>query len=152
MSRSETKEQYNERLRVYMQNRRNMRRSELIAYLGGKCKRCGTIENLEFDHIIPHCVNFRINGRSLDKPMDQLYAEVDRCQLLCHTCHKAKSDEESRQMVPWNKGQRLAGNNFGEHGVASTYNERGCRCPLCKKAKRLYRLSKIEYNERIIDG
>jgi CRISPR/Cas system Type II protein with McrA/HNH and RuvC-like nuclease domain len=45
---------------------------------GGKCVQCGTNENLEFDHIIPH-----------SKGGANTYRNV---QLLCESCNRQKSD------------------------------------------------------------
>lgn len=146
--RSETREQYNERLRTYMANRRESRRNELRTMLGDKCVICSSTDDLEFDHIDPSSKSFQISGRGLDKPLPVLMSEAQKCQLLCRSCHSAKTQQENKSRIPWNKGERNA-NDFGEHGVASTYSEHGCRCALCVTAKRLYRQKHILYNEKI---
>lgn len=145
--RSETREQYNDRLRTYMADRRERRRRDLRNMLGDKCSACSSADDLEFDHIDPTSKSFQISGRGLDKPLPVLVAEAQKCQLLCRSCHTAKTQEENQFRIPWNKGDRNS-NGFGEHGVASTYNEQGCRCDLCTEAKRQYRLKIISYNEK----
>ncbi len=46
---------------------------------GGKCVRCGSQKNLEFDHIIP----FSKSGSSTARNI----------QLLCQDCNRHKSDK-----------------------------------------------------------
>jgi len=46
----------------------------------GKCVRCASVENLEFDHIIPHSRGGANTSRNL--------------QLLCQRCNRSKSDAE----------------------------------------------------------
>ena len=46
---------------------------------GGKCVKCSSNENLEFDHIIPH-----------SKGGANTYRNI---QLLCEKCNRAKSDK-----------------------------------------------------------
>ena len=45
---------------------------------GGKCRKCGSNRNIEFDHIIP----FSMGGAS----------SVQNVQLLCQHCNGSKSD------------------------------------------------------------
>lgn len=69
--------------------RRRERRKVLIEYLGGKCVGCGVTENLQFDHIVRADKSFTL-GRCFDLSWDKLYAEADKCQLLCKKCHELK--------------------------------------------------------------
>lgn len=46
---------------------------------GGKCVRCGSNENLEYDHIIPVTKGGSSTARNI--------------QLLCETCNRTKGDE-----------------------------------------------------------
>ena len=74
----------------YTRERRQNRRKILIEHLGGKCVGCGTTEDLQFDHLDRTQKSFTI-AKCLDYSMDKLMSEVDKCQLLCHTCHEFKS-------------------------------------------------------------
>ena len=97
--------------------------------LGGACVRCGAVEQLEFDHIDPATKSFNLSiGWS--RSWDTIVAELGKCQLLCHDCHKAKSDAEQT-------GDR-------SHGSLQRYKRGKCRCPECRATwnewRREYRL------------
>ena len=51
MSGLKDKDAYNAYMRVYIGERYHRRRKEAIEKLGGKCAKCGSAENLQFDHI-----------------------------------------------------------------------------------------------------
>jgi hypothetical protein len=51
----------------------------LINMLGGTCVRCGTTEDLEFDHIDPATKRFAICA-DLTRAWSELLAEVAKCQ------------------------------------------------------------------------
>ena len=72
---------------------RTNRRLHLIERLGGKCVECGTTKSLQFDHINPLEKSFDIS-KKMTAPLDVLYPEIDKCQLLCPKCHieKTKND------------------------------------------------------------
>jgi len=70
--------------------RRQERRQILIEHLGGKCVGCGTTTDLQFDHIDRTQKEFMIS-KCLDYSMKRLLPEVDKCQLLCYSCHEYKS-------------------------------------------------------------
>jgi len=69
------------------------RKSYCLEYLGGKCVKCGTTHNLEFDHIKRDTKKYNIT-RKVDKTFDNLKEELDKCQLLCVDCHKIKTKSE----------------------------------------------------------
>ena len=82
---------YNNYMNKYMKKRYHTRRCLAICYLGGRCASCGTLNKLEFDHILPEEKEFAI-GKLLSGGSDEkLYKELDKCQLLCNNCHKDKS-------------------------------------------------------------
>lgn len=94
------------------------RRNRLIEMLGGKCARCGTTENLEFDHIDPSAKVFGVCA-GLSKAWDVLVEEAAKCQLLCKPCHVAKGAEDRPELA---------------HGTYYVYWYWNCRCDLCKAA------------------
>jgi len=101
-------------------------RSETIEYLGGKCAKCGSTEKLEFDHINPEdkLLDLAHSWGMANKAL--LQAEIDKCQLLCHECHKKKTNQENS--LRFKKDRSLC------HGTTSQYTRYKCRCELCRKA------------------
>ncbi len=62
----------------------------LIAYKGGKCEICGYDKcegALQFHHINPDEKEFQISDKDI---LEDLFKEVDKCQLLCANCHIEK--------------------------------------------------------------
>lgn len=66
------------------------KRAELIVLLGGKCCNCGSVDNLEFDHRDPATKLFAISDL-MSYAWVKVLDEVKKCQLLCQSCHKAKT-------------------------------------------------------------
>ena len=67
------------------------RRDQFINLLGGSCANCGATNQLEFDHIDPSTKQFSI-GKLLNVSYEKALAEVRKCQLLCKSCHKIKTN------------------------------------------------------------
>lgn len=101
----------------YMRQRYHSLRAEGIALLGGRCVRCGSTDDLQFDHIDPATKTLDIGRRWSSRP--KFLAELAKCQLLCGEHHRAKTSAE--QSV--------------EHGGGLT-GKRNCRCALCAPLKR----------------
>lgn len=113
-----------ERLRYQRQKQR------ALAHLGGKCVRCGTTDDLEFDHINPETKSFTITGH-LSESWARIQPELDKCQLLCHPCHRDKSVENGEVGGGQNKRPSPV------HGTVTQYTTYGCRCEPCREAKSL---------------
>jgi hypothetical protein len=74
--------------------RRRMKR-KAVAYLGGKCIRCGydkCIRALSFHHRNPQEKLFGI-AEPHTKKWSVIQIELDKCDLLCLNCH---AEEEQR--------------------------------------------------------
>lgn len=123
----------------YMAERRRNRRKQLIEMLGGKCVRCGSTDNLEFDHIIPATKSFTISSaKALDGPWERLLEEAAKCQLLCSECHRRKTKE---------CGETGGGHNrIDDHGTEAMY-QKGCRCDPCWQARRNARIRRGEFKD-----
>jgi len=61
---------------------------ETIAICGGKCMRCGGNEGLCFHHIDPSTKKFNLNAGTRIS-LDEWVKEVNKCCLLCASCHIA---------------------------------------------------------------
>ena len=75
---------------------RKQRNREYISRIrrGGKCKRCGTKDELTFHHRIPQEKLFTISNAPRDKvSMEKLIAEIAKCDFLCVDCHKIEHEE-----------------------------------------------------------
>jgi 5-methylcytosine-specific restriction endonuclease McrA len=107
----------NKYMAEYMKKRYDRRRLEAIELLGGKCVLCGSVENLEFDHLNPEEKSFSIGDRLAEVAKDKLELELKKCQLLCSSCH----DDKHKQK---------------QHGNLSMF--RYCKCELCRKANSDY--------------
>ena len=122
-------EQKREYDRQWLMNRR--RRIEEM--MGGACVKCGETDQLEIDHVDPAskdpCLR-GVCGFPLSWAWHRILLELEKCQLLCTRCHLDKTISES-------KGP--------EHGTASGYHRRRCRCDLCKE---WMKLSKRDYRAR----
>lgn len=77
---------------IAITNIRHAIKRQLIIYKGGKCSKCGyskCIAALQFHHTDATVKDFDLstqyNGGHID--MDKLYAEADKCELLCANCH-----------------------------------------------------------------
>ena len=104
-------------MRTYIKARRKVRRARLIELLGGRCVRCGSTDELEFDHIDPETKVFAV-GSDMSRACDKLVEEALKCQLLCRECHVAKGIEDRPE--PAHSYYR--------------YWYYGCRCATCKAA------------------
>ena len=106
-----------EYFRTYVKAYKRRRRQRLIDMLGGCCVRCGSTEDLEFDHTDPATKSFDI-GADWTRAWDDLVAEARKCQLLCRKDHIAKGAEDRPEPA---------------HGMYR-YQYWRCRCAICRAA------------------
>lgn len=108
-----------EKQREYQRRWIKKRREE---YFKNKfCVVCGSIENLELDHIYNVLkVSHRIWSWSEERRLN----ELDVCQVLCKDCHNKKTIAHRQQFN-------------APCGTEKCYN-RGCRCDKCREAHRQY--------------
>ena len=83
----------NEKIRKQQREHIKEKRAICLEYLGGKCVKCGTIHNLQFDHIKREGKKYNITPK-LSYKFDNLKEELDKCQLLCASCHLNKTASE----------------------------------------------------------
>lgn len=115
-----------EQMREYQRNRAHERLALARERLGGRCYGCGSTEALDFDHTdhTDRTTKIRKISEATNWSLVRFLAEVDKCQLLCRSCHTAKSIA--------NGDLRNVGHGEGVKG------KRGCQCPLCSERRRLY--------------
>lgn len=73
-----------------VRNRRQKLKELGVAYLGGKCNKCGydkCIWALEFHHKDPNEKDFTVSAYS-NLAWDKIKLELDKCELVCSNCHK----------------------------------------------------------------
>lgn len=103
------------------------RKQELIDYLGGACLVCGATESLEFDHIRWQDKSFTIGQNWGMKDREALYAELDKCQLLCKDHHREKTLADLSE-IGFQQGIT--------HGTYYAFQRKKCVCEVCELAKR----------------
>ena len=86
-----------EKIRKQQREHRKEKRAICLEYLGGKCVKCGSTERLEFDHIKREGKKYEISSR-VSNNFDNLKEELDKCQLLCASCHLDKTAKEWEDM------------------------------------------------------
>lgn len=130
-----SREEFNAYMRVYMLNRYHERRKLWVERLGGKCSACGSDKDLEFDHIDPAKKKLAVSEKWSSNDNDIL-CELNKCQLLCRSCHEAKSKSDLKKIT----NERIARTNPLVHGARGYW--RGCRCDVCREGAREHKKQK----------
>lgn len=112
---------YNAYMADYMLRRYHERRQEALMLLGGTCVRCGTDEDLNFDHIDASQKAFSI-GKMWSVSREKFLSEIAKCQILCAPCHR-------------NKTREYGDHRLASHGTINNYYRGKCRCDLCTAAR-----------------
>ena len=78
--------------KCHFQTQRGLdRKKMLVDYAGGCCQRCGYNKNfaaLTFHHKNIKEKEYNLSTRyTASKSIEDLFKEVDKCELLCHNCH-----------------------------------------------------------------
>ena len=114
-----------EKQREYQRQWVNKRRQD---WLNDKsCSFCKSTDKLEIDHIDP---KKKITHRIWSWTLIRRNIELEKCRVLCHVCHKKRSDDQKRKEIV--------------HGTVSAYHYRKCRCKLCKIAAYQYEKGRIQ--------
>ena len=98
-----------------------------FSVLGGVCKSCGSIKELEIDHIDPTTKTMRLGLVYGKIKLKEVLEELKKCQLLCHKCHKEKTSKEN--------SERMLAIGF-KHGTMYGWMKKKCSCTECTQAKR----------------
>lgn len=84
----------------YDYQKRHRIKEKLVEYKGGKCEICGynkCLNALDFHHRNPEEKEFALNTANYNKSLDILKKEVDKCILVCATCHREIHFEENEK-------------------------------------------------------
>lgn len=130
---------YNEHMRQYMLDRYYARRADAIEHLGGVCVRCGSVEDLHFDHVDPATKTAEI-AKIMLRRLDRLYEELAKCQLLCQSCHIAKTAEDAASGMSTRRSTKI---DDPQHGTWAMYAKKKCRCGKCRTWRKMYRAKKV---------
>jgi len=93
-------------------------RDSWVEKFGGKCRICGSTDELEFDHVY-HWEKEIPVGQLWSRRSEVIEAELAKCQLLCSPCHNLATALDR---------------GYGQHGIEQRYKE-GCRCRPCRDAQ-----------------
>jgi hypothetical protein len=106
--------------RAYQRRHRaELRREWLLA--NGPCRWCGSWDDLEVDHLNP----YEKDSHTVWTWSESRRAhELAKCQVLCGSCHRAKTAIENRKAIV--------------HGTHSGYAYYGCRCDECRRGQAAY--------------
>lgn len=96
----------------------------------GPCRKCGTWNNLEVDHVDP---TLKITHRLWSYREELRTSELEKCQVLCSLCHLEKT--------------KLFYAMRRNHGTPSAYKY-GCRCDACREACRNKRRLQRDKNRK----
>ena len=83
----------------YLADRYAQQREAFFYYLGGKrCARCGTTTSADFhiDHMDRWSKSFTVARLWAVAQLPRVYAELEKCQVLCAQCHGSKTSDENR--------------------------------------------------------
>jgi len=118
-------------------NWRNRTKLKLVDYKGGKCETCGYNKRIppayHFHHKDPEQKDFGISSQSLS--FEKQKAEVDKCLLLCATCH---------QELHWELDQELRSERMV---LNRKMYPKTITCAFCKKESR-----RKWYQQKYCDG
>lgn len=104
----------------YDKSRYNERRELLLDLIGRECADCGSTDRIEFDHVDSKSKEFALMSR-WNRPLEQLQAEIAKCQPLCHECHLKKTLQQTSV----------------EHGGGLS-GKKNCKCAPCRSKKAEY--------------
>lgn len=78
-----------------LSERRRRIKQKAVEYKGGSCERCGYNKSnaaMDFHHIDPNEKDCSVSHIS-NKKWEYIKEELDKCQLLCATCHREVHEE-----------------------------------------------------------
>lgn len=128
----------------YLRERYAEQRQDMLDYLGGKCVGCGATESLEIDHIDWRTKSFTVSRLYGLSRLPEVYAEMDKCQLLCTECHTEKTKQDLAE-------QRRENPNYAQvqHGSKTGWMKTKCRCGPCNESRRVWNDARKETRRKV---
>ena len=122
-----------EKNKEYLAKRYAEQRREFLDFLGGRCVRCGSDEELEFDHIDWRTKSFTVARLYGLARLKTVYEELKKCQILCKSCHRDKTKQDMREQREENPRYLPT-----KHGARTGWMKTKCDCTPCAAAKRAW--------------
>lgn len=94
MNDEEKKKRRDAYVREFQKEWRKKRRLDWITE-NGPCRECGSWERLEVDHIDPSA---KLHHNIWSWSESRRLAELSKCQVLCHRCHRLKTNAYLREL------------------------------------------------------
>lgn len=98
-----------------------MRKRRYDWFKDKSCQSCGSIKNLEIDHIDPKKKKTHAIWSYSETKRNE---ELKKCQVLCKECHIVKSTKDGSD-----PNRKYA----YKHGTKQMYETHKCRCEDCRK-------------------
>ena len=90
-----------------MSKRYYERRQKALQLLGNACAACGAEEDLHIDHVDPLNKTMNLAKRLHGAPWVEIEKELSKCQLLCKSCHEAKTSVDGSRLKNSAKGEKI---------------------------------------------
>lgn len=97
---------------------------QCIEYKGGACTKCGYNKcpaAMVFHHPDPNEKDFGISSNGVSRSFEKCKPELDKCVLLCVTCHAEIHYEEDQKVVEL-KRQEIESEKRKSKIISSSYN------------------------------
>lgn len=127
----------------YLSKRYYSQRNSFISELGGECRQCGSTDNLEIDHINPEDKSFNVGALWAEKDLRRVRQELEKCQLLCSSCHRLKTAKEN--------SKRLLDKGYS-HGTYYSFQNKKCACDICITFKEQYYIRRNSKRRKSLSG
>ncbi len=126
------------------ERRRNLKK-QAIAYLGGKCEKCGynkCAAAMHFHHTDPTQKDFGIASNGNTRSWEAIKTELDKCILLCSNCHAEEHDKEweNRHNLNLEKASEIKSSTYPKSIKVKCFN---CGCSLITYQSRLNRSKNV---------
>lgn len=97
--------------KAWVAQRRAEYSKKLVELLGGECRICGLIDDpisYDFHHVDPELKKFAISKLIATTSWDKIWAEAQKCVLLCSICHRKVTHGKIEQ-PDWSKQGQTEG-------------------------------------------